>query len=187
MSWELGNGSHLVTVVSHVLGRSKEKNTPFVAVEFESEGSIGERITWWGYLSDAAYERTVNSLRVLGWEPADHNGLISSLNGTDILKGALCEIVVETETYEGKQRPKVKWVNPVGGGGGAGGPMSEDEATALSAQLRQKLLSAAKPTPNAKPGTAAPNGRRVPATSHAGRPDDSDLPFAPLRLTDLKY
>lgn len=178
MMWSLGDGTHLVKVADHALTKSSTGKQR-VSVQFEAETDAGvDRITWDGYLTDAAYGYTVDSLRILGWKPEEHDGMVTSLNGTRILVGNEVEIVVETEEYEGKYTPKVKWINNPGGGMGAA--MEEDEADAFAKQLRQKILSATKPTPSAKAGAAKPvrNSGRQPATAHAGKPGfDDDLPF----------
>ncbi len=164
----IGAGRHHVQVVGHVLGRSGT-GTPHIAVLFEDVN--GDRVTWYGYLTDAAMERTVRSLQVLGWDPMADGGRIEQLNGTQRLAGAEAEIVVEMETFEGKTQPKVKWVNEVGGGLGEG--MPPQEATAFSASIRAKILSAAKPKPNGQPGPA-----QGPVVSQAAGPGlDDDLPF----------
>lgn len=165
----IGAGRHGVKVVNHVLGRSGT-GTPHVAVLFED--GAGDRITWYGYLSDAALERTVASLQILGWDPKEHGGDVKALNGTGILAEAEADIVVEMETYEGETRPKVKWVNEPGGGLGAG--MDAVEADAFSASLRQKVLSAAKPKPNGQRGPARAS---APAASASGPGLDDDLPW----------
>ena len=157
-------GRHAVKVVSHALGRSST-GTPHVAVLFEDAG--GDRITWYGYLSDAAMERTIKSLQALGWDPVANNGMVDSLNGTDLLVGRDAEVVVDTEVYNGEVRHKVKWVNAVGGGLGEG--MAADDATSFAASLRQKILSAPRPKVNGQAGTA-----KAPAS---GGNDLDDLPF----------
>lgn len=166
----IGIGRSLVKVVSHVLGRSKT-GTPHVAVLFEDVN--GDRITWYGYLSDSALERTLASLAILGWDAKAHNGLVDTLNGTDLLVGEEAEIVVEAEEYEGKVNHKVRWVNEVGGGGLSS--MEEADATSFAASLRQKILSARTPTPSAKPGPAKATKEPVPAIGVVDA--DDDLPF----------
>ena len=161
----VGIGRHAVKVVSHVIGKSGT-GTPHVGVLFEDVN--GDRITWYGYLSDKAIERTVASLGVLGWDPQAHNGLVDSLNGTDLLVGAEAEIVVEAETYEGKVNHKVRWVNEPGGGSLSS--MEDSEAASFAASLRQKILAAPKPKVSTKPGPAK---EAVPAGSAV----DDDLPF----------
>lgn len=158
-------GSQIVHISAHALGKSKT-GTPHIAVLFEDDA--GDRITWYGYLTDKAIERTVESLQVLGWNPAASGGDIETLNGTDLLVGNQAEIVVEMEEYEGKPSPKVRWVNRPGGGLQK---MDGAEAATFASSLRQKIMSAAKPMPSVKPGPARPV-----APVGAGAPED-DLPF----------
>lgn len=161
----IGIGRHAVKVVSHQIGKSGT-GTPHVAVLFEDAG--GDRITWYGYLTDKALESTLKALGNLGWDAGAHDGRIDSLHGTELLVGADAEVVVEAEEYQGNVQYKVRWVNEPGGG--LGERMPADEALGLAAELRQKILSAKGPTPSAKP---APSRQPVPALAD---PDDS-LPF----------
>lgn len=168
----LGAGVHRVRVASHVLGKSGT-GTPHVAVMFEDEH--GDSLTWYGYLTDKALERTIASLEILGWDPVAHDGRIDSLNGTGILEGNPADIVVEMESYQNELRPKVKWVNRPGGSLGDG--MAVEDANAFAAQLRAKILSAPRPKATTTPGAARPAaaagaGARKPLS----QPDD-DLPF----------
>lgn len=159
-------GTHAVRVVSHGLGKSGT-GTPYIAVLFENEAA--ERLSWYGYLSEKAIERTVKTLEDLGWVPAHDGGDITALNGTDRLVGAEAEIVVEAEVYDGKERRKVKWVNRPGGGVPK---MEEGDAAGLAASLRGRIMSAASPAPSAKPGPA-----RAAAPAAGPADDDDDLPF----------
>lgn len=165
----IGIGRHVVRVVSHVVGKSGT-GTPHVSVLFEDVN--GDRITWYGYLTDKAMERTIASLQILGWDAVADNGLVHKLNGTDALVGAEAEIVVEMEEWEGKPTPKVKWVNEVGGG--MAKPLPEEEAATFAASIRTKVLSAARPQANNRPGPA-----KQPAAAGAPAADDfdDDLPF----------
>ncbi len=95
-------------------GHSKEKGTPQVAVVFEIlRGPFaGQRITWMGYFTEKSQERTLKALRICGFEGDDLDKF------TDQRPTNEAAIVVEVETYEGKPRAKVAWVNdPTFGGG----------------------------------------------------------------------
>jgi hypothetical protein len=165
-------GRHSVRVVHHALGRSS-KGTPRVTVQFEDVN--GERIVWDGYLSDAALERTLASLQILGWDPVANDGRVDSLNGTGILVDNEAEIVVEHEVYNEDIQAKVKWVNAPGGG--TGEAMADDDAKSFAAQLRAKILSAPRPKASTQPGPAK---AAVPAAAGAGArrsAADDDLPF----------
>lgn len=171
----IGAGRHQVTVVDHALGKSGT-GTPHVSVLFEDIN--GDRITWYGYLSDRAIEFTLKALGVLGWDPQEHNGNLATLNSTNVLCGAGAEIVVEEETFEGKTRPKVQWVNELGGGSLEA--MAETEAETFAASLRKKILSAPKPKVVSHPGPAkAAEPAAQPAAAGGAPADDfdDDLPF----------
>ena len=104
-----------------------------------------------------------------------------SLHGTQLLRGAQAEIVVEDASFVGSDGrdvfvTRVAWVN---GGGTRGEAMPEDEARAFATQLRARVLARKGPRPSTRPGPA-----KTPA--HAARPrggaagpidDDSDIPF----------
>lgn len=138
--------------------------TPCVAVRFqiiEPHEQFGERITWYGYLSEKAQARTIESLRIAGFKGDDLTDL-SSL-GSD-----QCEIDVQNETYEGKVQTRVKWVNRIGGSGVAvKGVMDDAKRKAFAASLRGAFR--AFDATNGKPPTK-PSAPR-------GGPSSSDVPF----------
>ena len=171
----IGAGRHRVQVASHQLGKSST-GTPHIAVLFEDIN--GDRITYYGYLTDAALEHTLKALGALGWDPMQHDGRIDSLNGTDLLVGREADIVVEVEIYNNEPRPKVKWVNEPGGGG-LGEAMAQDDANAFAADLRKKILSAPRPKVNTQPGPAKPAAPAKAPAPAGGLPDEfeDDLPF----------
>ena len=161
-------GRYTATAKTVDLGQSAEKGTPYVSILFENEQ--GEDLTAFLYLSDAALERTVRTLReVFGFN--DDFGTVK-----EQVTGKRASIVVEAEEYEGKSRMKVKWINTVGGSSGK--PL--ENAGSLLAQLsaRAKRIPAAAP---AATRTAAPAARQVPSAKPAPAPkpaavDDGD-PF----------
>ena len=151
------SGRYTATAKTVDLGQSAEKGTPYVSILFETEQ--GEDLTAFLYLSDAALERTVRTLReVFGFN--DDFGTVK-----EQVTGKQASIVVEAEEYEGKSRMKVKWINTVGGGSGK--PL--ENASTLLAQLSAK----AKRIPAAAPAatrTAAPTARPAPAAKPAPAP-----------------
>lgn len=166
----IGKGKHEVGIRSTCLTKSGQKGTPCVAVVFEDD--IGETITYWGYLTDAALEYTMKSLAAMGWKAEDHDGRIDSLDGTDLLVGKKVEIVVDEEEYEGKVRSKVKFINEIGGG--VGERMAPAEASAFAAELRKKLLSMKGPKPSTRP---APARKAEPVAADQGGVNLDDCPF----------
>ena len=146
----IGKGKHTVGILSTCLTKSGQKQTPCVAVVFEDE--VGDTITYWGYLTDAALEYTMKSLAAMGWDSAKHDGRIDTLDGTDLLVGHKVEIVVDEEEYDGKVRAKVKFVNEIGGG--LGERMDPAEASSFAAELRKKILAMGGPKPSTRPAPA---------------------------------
>lgn len=149
------------------LGESS-KGTPYVAVRFAvlSEGAQWQQLTWYGYCSDATADRTIESLRLMGWQGDDITQL-SGLDANDV------DLVVELEEYEGKQSPRVRWVNKPGGLAIAQ-PLEGDKLKAFGAAMRDKVraldASAGKrrPTPPAPRQDARPEPPPI---------SDADLPF----------
>ena len=158
-------GRYTATAKTVDLGQSAEKGTPYVSILFETEQ--GEDLTAFLYLSDAALERTVRTLReVFGFN--DDFGTVK-----EQVTGKQASIVVEAEEYEGKSRMKVKWINTVGGSSGK--PL--ENAGTLLAQLsaKAKRIPASAPVA-ARAATAAPRAARpapAPKTAHV----DEDAPF----------
>jgi len=148
----IGRGRHEVGIRSTQLTVSGEKGTPCVSVLFEDE--TGDTITYWGYLTDAALQYTLKSLAAMGWDSAEHDGRIDTLNETDLLVGRKVEIVVDEEEFEGKVRSKVKFVNEIGGG--LGERMAPEESKSFAAQLRAKILAAKGPKPSTAPKKPTP-------------------------------
>jgi hypothetical protein len=180
----IGEGTWKVRGVAAALGMTgtgKEQ----VAVELEIiEGEPkGQRITWHGYFSDATFDRTIESLRLLGWQGDDLSDL-SGIGGLEAL------VVIEHEEYEGKVRAKAQWIN------GPGGialkeRLDQGQAAAFAQRMKGKILAL-----NQSKGSASSAGRtpRSPATPHdapaarggnagardfapAQAVDDSDIPF----------
>jgi hypothetical protein len=79
-----------------------------IAITFDilDEEERGETITWYGYFSDAALNRTVEALHYCGWD-GDNLEQIGHLKDHEV------QLVVEDEEYEGKVRTKVRWVNAI--------------------------------------------------------------------------
>ncbi len=138
---------------------------PEIAIEFgfTSLDLAGQSITWHGYLSEAAFNRTVESLRHCGWKGDDFSDL-EGLGANEV------ELVVEEEEYEGKVHAKVRWVNRAGGLS-IKAPMTGDKVKAFAASMRGKVRA-----------FDAKKGKREPAsTSGQERAEasmtDEDIPF----------
>jgi len=140
-----------------------ETGTDQVAVTFEiiSGPYKGERLTWFGYFTEKATERTIQALRYCG------------LKGDDIMLAMEqpidqeVQITIKHDTYRGKTRAKINWINPPGGGGfKLKKSLDAEKRTELSQRLRGVLRST--PEHVAAPAPAAANG--TPAS-------DDEIPF----------
>jgi hypothetical protein len=172
-------------------GRSKVKGTPQVAVLFailDDGPHKGRRLTWMGYFTEDAVDRTVDALRYCGFKGDELAALPTQTLDQEV------SIKVEHEEYDGKTRAKVAWVNAAGGGGmKMANPMDAAELRQFSSKFKSKVKSrpVVEGTKAAPPSMAA--AASAPADSDppedkgddpwAGgneqppRPADDDIPF----------
>ena len=127
-----------------------------------------------------------NIQEALGWHP-DPNRLWESLQEHPIAELSI-QVVVEVETYEGKERAKIKFINPIGF---AGMGIREMDAPALAklsnawaATFRAKFGSgggaaAPAPQPAAAPAPAPVAQAPAPAPAAAATPSPSTPPASP--------
>ncbi len=171
----LNEGRYTARAIEGGLGNANNGN-PQIAVRFQilDEGHDGQEITWFGSFSKnkgqgskTPLERTIESLRVCGWEGDD----LSDLTGIDANEVSL---VIEHEEYEGKTQAKVKWVNRPGGLA-LKAPMSVDSAKAFAAKMKGEVIAASKgAAPAAK--TSPKNGGKKEKVKGYGFPDDERGP-----------
>jgi len=123
-------GKHTATVYGAFLSESS-KGTPCVQIEFDASG---ETITAWLYLSDAAFERSVKTLREAFGFDDDFETLAQQLVEKQ------CQIVVEEEADDkGVLRPRVKWINSL-----RSAPRPLSNAEVLTAKLSAKASRIAR-------------------------------------------
>jgi hypothetical protein len=167
------DGVHLVR-----WARTKEKK-PQILVYFEiTEGPhAGERYPWFGYFTKETYERTIQSLRYMGWK------------GDDLEKlGALSQevsIAIGHNEWEGKIRARVDWVNRAGGAAmKLNDPMTAGDLRlfaskikAVAGKIREvagKVIDRATHTPEKSTTPAQPS---LPAEHERQPGEDDDIPF----------
>lgn len=130
----LREGTYLARVSAFEGMTLSNNGVPQVAVQFTTnEGRI---IAWWS-LSDKAVRYTFEKLRTCGWKGND----VSAITLEDLTNDV--EIVVKHEEFNGEQRAKVTFVNPVGGGIKAGKPMSDVERKAYAQKLKGLAMAIA--------------------------------------------
>lgn len=127
--------------------------TEQVAVAFELlEGhEVGQCVTWYGFFTERAETRTLESLRNAGWRGDDVSDL-SSLGS--------CECVLDIQLEDGRER--VKWINAAGSGRVALKlEMTEQQKRAFAARLRGAAAAipagARVPAPKREPGDDFPD------------------------------
>lgn len=159
------------------LSQSANKGTPCVQVvlEITEEGEhTGERMRWDGWLTDNTAQRTLESLRHLGWE-TDDLGDLSGITTNEV------QIVVEHEWNEEKQKsyPRVKWLNRLGGGAKLNDEAKLDGVAAKALSQRfaamargTRVAAASKPAAQPRPQAQRPR-REQPADTFV----DDDIPF----------
>lgn len=152
-----------------------------IPVEVTQGEHAGETITWIAVFHDTAdrngvtgSERIIQSLQYMGWQGDDLTELtdISDEQAMQLLPNEV-QISCDVETYEGKTRLKVQWVNEIGAGRFAfKDPTSKNDLRSFAAQMKATVRAARGPS-----GTRPSGGGNAKPTPPVGTPSD-DIPFA---------
>lgn len=106
-------GRYAARVVSYGIPEVDQGKTPAVVLTFAfQEDGEHRELTWYGYLSEKAIDRTMKSLIIAGF----NGDYLRNLCEPNAFEEKEVSIVVEHETYEGKTRAKIKWINEPGAG-----------------------------------------------------------------------
>jgi len=107
---------------------------PHVVVDLEVAAGnfMGERITAYLFLTDKAAERSIESLRHLGWRGTNIHDLVGVTDN-------MVQIVVEREVYDGRERAKVRWINRIGAPSMPALP--ESKAASINAALQSRIAA----------------------------------------------
>lgn len=117
-------GTHTAKVISHAWGESSTGKEQLELTFSTAEGNIRAFL----YFTEGAAERSMDALENCGWDG-------KSLRALDGLGSIECQIVVEAEEYQGKQRLKVQWINKLS----SSKPLPEDSLSALEKRLASKM------------------------------------------------
>jgi hypothetical protein len=132
-----------------------------VITEEESE-YCGQHRTWYGSFTDKSTDRTLQSLRLLGWDSDD----LSQLTGIDQHD---VWVTIAHEEYEGEIRDRAAFIN-ASAGLAVKTPMEEGDAKAFAERMKGHVLAhkakSGGGSPNAKPAApaAAPSSTSPAAT-----------------------
>jgi hypothetical protein len=160
-------------------GETKEQKTPFLRLPLKiTEGpQKGKICVYNAWLTEAAFDRTIQRLKQVFGFNGDLNALYE---GKASFAGMPCNIEAETETYQGKARVKIAWLNPPGGSTGTGPkPMEANKLSSLLSKLGPRAKAIAKATQSE---TAAPHVQDSTRTTSSGNTvtqevNDDDVPF----------
>lgn len=157
------------------LVESGNKGTPGVEIDLritEEGPQKGAAITDTGWLTDKAWKYAIERLRLLGWTGDD----LSEIPDL-VARGGLTnevELVIVHEDYEGRKRPRVKFMNPVGGGRAK----TMDRAALKSFAQRWKASVASVPAPDGSAPASSSSTAPPPRDSHPHAPGNSGPPPA---------
>jgi hypothetical protein len=160
----LAPGKYRGRPVAAALGLAST-GTEQIAVQFDLVDPPGERITWYGYFTDATTERTIESLRHCGWRDPN-NDLSVFVAGEPLPVGfdQEVELVVQQEAYNGKTQTKVAFVN---GGGGLAlkNALDKGQAQSFAERMKRQIDALDRAAGRPSGGSAAP--RQAPRTTGA--------------------
>lgn len=135
----LSVGKFLAIPTGAALGETS-KGDPQVVVSFDVPEQ-GETATWYGFFTEKTERRTIETLRYCGWIGDDITDL-SSIGGDPSVR---VELDVGADTYEGKTRARVNWVNRPGGIALAK-PLDAGKKSMLANRIKGLVLDVTKST-----------------------------------------
>lgn len=106
-------------------------------------------LTWFGSLNEGkAQEITLKGLLSAGFTGKDVTDLIDGPDGGAIPLGTEVSVVIESEEYDGKTTPRIRWVNKPGGGGVQRADASTAKAKLAKLGLAGKLAQVRAQNPD---------------------------------------
>lgn len=147
-------------------GRNRQIAVDFVLLEGPNEG---EHITWYGYFTDDTWERTIDSLRIMGWSGAD----LDDLSGIDANE---VRLVIAHDEYNGEVFARVRWVNTLGGIA-MKERMDPAAARSFAAEMKGRILAHGAKQGTPRKQQQRPTPAPTPADAESKLADDTDIPF----------
>lgn len=133
----LNEGTYRARALKADLGKSSTGNAQ-VGIEFEilADGYAGEKITAYRSFTQTqlkngktVQEMTIEELIACGWNGDDWDNF-TGLGTTEV------DLVVQHDTYQGKTKAKVAFINTPGSGVALKAPMVADDRKAFAAQMK---------------------------------------------------
>lgn len=145
---DITTGKKTAKPIAMRLVKSK-KGTEAFEVMFEfMEPSTGamERLAWQGWITEASIERTMDKLvHVLGYsgsKEVDAKSIFTDPLVLNFSKEVELDVNRETNPEDGKEYPKIAWVNSIGGSGYAGMSVDTVKSTLNSPLIQAAFLKA---------------------------------------------
>ena len=142
-----------------------------VIVEITQDGPHkGDRLRWDGWLTDKTAQRTMESLRHLGWE----TDRLDDLRGLGTREAVA---VIEHEEKDGKKYARVQWINSATGGARIS---EEQKVSSVEAKAMADRFAAMARGTRAKSAGPTTTGNAAPPATKAPPPQgfaDDDIPF----------
>lgn len=131
----LDPGKYRARAIEGAIGETSTEKEQ-VTVLFELLDVPGKTITWYGYWTEATWERTIEALRTMGWTGSDIDDL-SELSDPSMPEVYL---VIDQEPNEkGVLREKVKWVNKSAGGLAMKTALEPTKARAFAERVKAQI------------------------------------------------
>lgn len=133
----------------------------------------GAVLPWYGFFTPSTEERTLESLRYLGWE-GDNILDLSTIGGPDAPD--VIAVLEDEANDQGEVRTRVRWINKVGSGSLIKTQMAPDQAQAFAARMKGKVLAlkqkSGAPAPSSTTRKPAPARGSMPQHAPAHTDDD---------------
>ncbi len=150
-------GDYAVIAIAAKLGYAGTKNEQIGARLRITEGPLKNKtMLWYGSFSGAAEEFTVKAMRALGFAGNDLRDLSSMLGGQAAIA------VVQHDTYQGKLRAKVAWIN--GADVQMKDEMNTDELAAFAQRMRGVFARHSGGASQPAKAVGHPQGRQQPTS-----------------------
>ncbi len=115
MADKIKNGRYVAKLLDYGIGVSKTGNAQaLVMFKYKDNDGDSHDLTWFGSFHPNAAEFTCKSLVTLDFKGDDPSVLADGIKSGVLNANKEVELVVEWETYNGKENARIKYINEVG-------------------------------------------------------------------------